>query len=74
MDKYEMEAIRNAFKIGKVSKVEFYSDGSGVYIEYIHQTANHGLPCRMAQSLNIQEAIPVLAGFRLKQHEIRECH
>lgn len=74
MDKYEFQIIRNAFKDGKVYRVEFYSDGSGVTIEYVHPTANHGLPCRIAQSLNIQEAIQCLAGFRLKQHEIKICY
>ena len=71
LGKYEKEIIRNAFKKGKAHRIEFYSDGSGVNIEYTHPTANHGLPCRIARSLNMQDAIEVLAGFRLKQDYIR---
>lgn len=73
LGKYEIEAIRNAFIDGRVHKVNFYSDGSGVSIEYTHPTANHGLPCQIDQSLSIQDAIQCLVGFRLKQHEINIC-
>lgn len=73
LGQYEFEAIRNAFKEKNVIRVDFYPDGSGVDIEYIHPTAAHGLPCRIVQSLYIQDAIQCLAGFRLKQHEINIC-
>lgn len=73
MNKYVKDIIRNAFSEGKVYSVEFYADGSGVNVEYEHPTANHGLPCRIDQSLSMQDAIQILAGYRLKQHKIIKC-
>ena len=73
MNENVIDIIRNAFSEGKVYSVEFYADGSGVNIEYQHPTANHGLPCRIALFLKMQDAVQILAGFRLKQHELRKC-
>lgn len=77
MDNYENErrikVVRQAFKDGKVYKVEFYSDGSGACFEYLHPTGDHGCPCTMASSFKIQDAMRIVAGFRLIQHELRTC-
>lgn len=64
------EKIREALENGKVSSIEFYKDGSGAYFKYVDDHGDHGLPCQMASSLRIEDAMQVISGFRLKQHEI----
>ena len=58
---------------GKVYSVEFYSDGSGVSFEYYHPTINHGCPGTLASSFRTEQAMIILAGHRLRSHELPKC-
>lgn len=55
---------------GKASSIEFYSDGSGVCFTYWSPTINHGTPGTIARSFKMDEALIILAGHRLKSHEL----
>lgn len=65
--------VRAALSNGKVSSIEFYKDGSGATFYYTDPTGDHGLPCSVASSFNIAEAMKIVAGFRFKQHELNTC-
>ena len=49
------------------------NDGSGAYFYYLDPVGDHGCPCTVAASFNINEAMEIVAGFRFKQHELPEC-
>lgn len=68
-----IEKVREALVNGKCFKVEFYKDGSGASFHIIDPTGDHGLPCDLALSLGIDEAIQAISGFRFKQHELNIC-
>lgn len=65
--------VREALTSGKVRSIEFYKDGSGATFYYTDPTGDHGLPCEVASSFNIAEAMRIIAGFRFKQHELNTC-
>lgn len=77
MDKYESHRIitkvREALANGKCLSVEFYKDGSGASFHYIDTTGDHGLPCDISSSFDIQTTIQIVSGFRLKQHKLKTC-
>ena len=58
---------------GRGRSIEFYSDGSGVGIEMYHPTINHGCPGTVMRSFDMQTGILVLAGHRMKSHELPNC-
>lgn len=69
----KIKSLRKAMELGNVSSIEFYKDGSGACFNWYDPTGDHGMPCTWATSLNIEEAMAVIAGFRLKQHELKTC-
>ena len=74
MDKQKrIERVREALANGRVSAVEFYKDGSGVSFEYYHPTINHGCPGTLASSFRTEQAMIILAGHRLRSHELPKC-
>ena len=73
MNKQRIKRLREAFVNGRVSDVEFYADGSGASFKYLDPVSDHGCPCRVSQSFNITDAITIVSGFRLKQHELKTC-
>lgn len=58
---------------GKGQSIEFYSDGSGVCFTYWSPTINHGCPGTVARSFNMEVAALILAGHRLRSHELPQC-
>lgn len=58
---------------GNGQSIEFYADGSGVCITLYHPTINHGCPGTVARSFDITTGILVLAGHRMKSHELPKC-
>lgn len=58
---------------GKGQSIEFYSDGSGVCFTYWSPTINHGCPGTIARSFKMEVATLILAGHRLKSHELPKC-
>ncbi len=58
---------------GKGQSIEFYSDGSGVCFTYWSPTINHGCPGTVARSFKMDVAMLILAGHRLKSHELPKC-
>lgn len=58
---------------GKGQSIEFYSDGSGVCFTYWSPTINHGCPGTVARSFKMEIAVLILAGHRLKSHELPKC-
>lgn len=48
-----------------------YADGSGVAITVYHPTLNHGCPCVVMRSFDIETGLLVLAGHRMKSHNCR---
>lgn len=58
---------------GKGQSIEFYSDGSGVCFTYWSPTINHGCPGTVARSFKMEVAMLILAGHRLKSHELPKC-
>lgn len=58
---------------GRGRSIEFYSDGSGVGITMYHPTINHGCPGTVMRSFDMQTGILVLAGHRMKSHELPKC-
>lgn len=71
--KRRIEKIREAFENGTVTAVEFSSDGSCVNFDYTDPVGDHGLPCTMASTLKIEDALEALKGFRLKEHKLHKC-
>ena len=68
-----MRDVITALDNGKVYSVEFYSDGSGVSFEYHHPTINHGCPGTLSSSFRMEQALIILAGHRLRSHELTKC-
>ena len=68
-----MRDVITALDNGKVYSVEFYSDGSGVSFEYYHPTINHGCPGTLTSSFRTEQAMIILAGHRLRSHELPKC-
>ena len=68
-----IEKIRQAFENGTVTEVDFYSDGSCVKFNYTDPTGDHGMPCRMSNTLKTADALEALKGFRLKGHKLHKC-
>ena len=68
-----MRDVITALDNGKVYSVEFYSDGSGVSFEYYHPTINHGCPGTLMVSFRTEQAMIILAGHRLRSHELPKC-
>lgn len=58
---------------GKGQSVEFYADGSGACFTVWSPTINHGCPGTVARSFKMEEAVLILAGHRLKSHELPKC-
>lgn len=58
---------------GKAYSIEFSSDGSCVTFEYFHPTINHGCPGTVLMSFHTNEAMVILAGHRLRSHELPRC-
>lgn len=58
---------------GKGRSIEFNSDGSGVCFTVWSLTADHGCPCEVARSFRMEVAMLILAGHRLKSHELPKC-
>lgn len=73
-DKERIEKVRKALETGQCLSVEFYKDGSGASFHIIDPQGDHGLPCDIAMSFPIEEAIMCISGFRFKQHEHKICY
>ena len=58
---------------GRGRSIEFNSDGSGVGITMYHPTINHGCPGTVYRSFDMQTGILILAGHRMKSHELPNC-
>lgn len=69
-----IDKVREALENKRFLKVEFYKDGSGAYFHIIDPHGDHGLPCDLAISLPIAEAMQVISGFRFKLHELHRCY
>lgn len=67
-----METIE-ALDNGKCMAIDFYADGSGASFHYYHPTINHGTPGDVMRGFNIQIAMLILAGHRVKSHEHPKC-
>ena len=74
MDEYtrkrRIRKIREAYNICKIQSITFNSDGSGAEFIYTDPVGDHGLPCLMSSSLNIEDAIKAIAGMRLNIGDI----
>lgn len=74
MDEYtrkrRIRKIREAYNVCKVQSVTFYKDGSGAEFIYTDPVGDHGTPCQMSSSLNMQDAIQAISGMRLKIADI----
>lgn len=64
-----IEALDN----GKGQSIEFNADGSGVCFKVWSQTADHGCPCQVARSFNMEISALILAGHRLMSHNLPKC-
>lgn len=73
-EQLRINATIKALDNGKASSIEFYSDGSGVCFTYWSPTVNHGTPGTIACSFPMDEALLILAGHRLKSHELPKCY
>lgn len=73
MQNERIKKVRKALDNGRVSSIEFYSDGSGAYFYYLDPVGDHGCPCTVAASFNINEVMEIVAGFRFRQHELLKC-
>lgn len=58
---------------GKGHSIEFNADGSGVCFTYWSPTIDHGCPGTVARSFRMEVALLILAGHRLKSHELPKC-
>lgn len=58
---------------GKGQSIEFNADGSGVCFTVWSETADHGCPCQVCRSFNMEVAILILAGHRLMSHNLPKC-
>ena len=62
--------IRQAYNLCKIDSITFYKDGSGAEFIYTDPTGDHGLPCLMSSSFNMEDAIKIISGMRLKIGDI----
>ncbi len=58
---------------GKGQSVEFNADGSGVCFTVYSETADHGCPCQVCRSFNMEISTLILAGHRLMSHDNPKC-
>lgn len=58
---------------GKGQSIEFNADGSGVSFTVWSETADHGCPCQVCRSFNMEVATLILAGHRLMSHNLPKC-
>lgn len=74
MDEYTrkrvIRKIREAHNLCKIQSITFFRDGSGVEFIYTDSVGDHGLPCLMSSSLNIEDAMEAISGMRLKIGDI----
>lgn len=69
----EMKKVQDALISGEVKSVEFFNDGSGASFYYKDPTGNHGLPCMVQASFDMEKTMKIISGFRFKQHELKTC-
>ena len=69
-----IDKVREALENKRCLKVEFYRDGSGAQFHIIDPHGDHGLPCDIAMSFPIAEAMQIISGFRFKQHDLPTCY
>lgn len=62
--------VRQAYNNCKVDSITFNKDGSGAEVIYTDPTGDHGLPCLVSSSFNIEDAIKIVSGMRLKIGDI----
>lgn len=74
MDEYTrkrvIRKIREAYNLRKIRSITFFRDGSGANFLYTDPVGDHGLPCLMSSSLNIEDTMMAIAGMRLKIGDI----
>ena len=74
MDEYtrklRVRKLREAYNVCKIQSITFFRDGSGAEFIYTDPVGDHGLPCLMSSSLNIEDAMEAIAGMRLKIGDI----
>lgn len=74
MDEYtrkqRIRKIREAYNVCKIQSITLNSDGSGAEFIYTDPVGDHGMPCLMSSSLNIEDTIKAFAGMRLKIGDI----
>lgn len=74
MDEYtrkrSIRKIREAYNICKIQSITFFRDGSGAEFIYTDPVGDHGMPCLMSSSLNIEDTMKAIAGMRLKIGDI----
>lgn len=74
MDEYtrkqRIRKIREAYNVCKIQSITLNSDGSGAEFIYTDPVGDHGMPCLMSSSLNIEDAMKAISGMRLKIADI----
>ena len=74
MDEYTRKRrickIREAYNVCKIQSITFFRDGSGAEFIYTDPVGDHGMPCLMSSSLNIEDTMKAIAGMRLKIGDI----
>lgn len=74
MDEYTrkriIRKIREAYNVCKIQSIILFRDGSGAEFIYTDPVGDHGMPCLMSSSLNIEDTMKAMAGMRLKIGDI----
>lgn len=74
MDEYtrkqRIRKIREAYNVCKIQSITLNSDGSGAEFIYTDPVGDHGMPCLMSSSLNIEDTMKAISGMRLKIADI----
>ncbi len=74
MDEYTrkriIRKIREAYNTCKIQSITLFRDGSGAEFIYTDPVGDHGMPCLMSSSLNIEDTMKAIAGMRLKIGDI----
>ncbi len=74
MDEYtrkrRIRKIREAYNVCKVQSITLNRGGSGAEFIYTDPVGDHGLPCLMSSSLNMEDTIQAISGMRLKIADI----
>jgi hypothetical protein len=74
MDEYTrkriIRKIREAYNVCKIQSITLFRDGSGAEFIYTDPVGNHGMPCLMSSSLNIEDTMKAMAGMRLRIGDI----